>query len=135
MPDEFSNAGMGTTEAEVFDFTNDGLPVGKDHAWTITEATENEKENGKQWVLKLESETVPVAVYVREWISHTNETAQRIGRGNLKKIFIGVLGQPKGSLAQLRGAKVTARLSEDKEGFARLSAYKPTPKAVAPVGI
>jgi hypothetical protein len=96
MTDEFGSAGMASSGAEVMDFTNDGLPTGKDHTWTITEADEVEKENGKQWVFKFESETVPIPVTIREWLSHTNETAQRIGRGKIKQILTGVLGRPEG---------------------------------------
>lgn len=135
MSDEFGNAGMGTTEAEVQDFSADGLPTGKDHTFTIENAEEVEKENGTQWQFVLVSETVPMPITVREWISHSTEAAQRIGRGNLKKLFSAVLGQPKGSYTQLVGKKVIARLIEDKEGFAKLNGWKQAPKEVAPVAI
>lgn len=130
MSDDFG--GMNSTADEAQDFSADGLPVG-DHTWTITDTEEVEKENGKQWSVEFTSETAPFPIKVREWVSHTNETAQRIGRGNLKKIGIAAIGQPKYSLPQLKGLKVVAKLSEDKDGFARLSGFKKAPTEVAAV--
>jgi hypothetical protein len=130
---EFDN-GMGSTQEETYDFEGDGLPLG-DHTFIVTDAEEVAKENGTQHVLEFTSETVPFPIKVREWVQHNTEAAQRIGRGNLKKIATAALGQPRYTLSTIKGAKVQARLMEDKEGFAKLVSWKPAPKEVAAVAI
>lgn len=128
------DSGMGSTKAEEYDFSADGLPVGE-HTFTISEVEEEEKENGVQLKLTYETDAVDFPIPVGYWIEHSNPKAAKIGRGNLKKIALAAIGQPKFSAESLKGQKVVATLSEDDQGFARIGRFKRVPEAVAEVAL
>ena len=130
MSDEFS---MGSAE-ETFDFSGDGITKGE-YDFTITALEIEDKDNGTQHKLTYESPNAPFPITVGYWVSHTNEKAAQVGRGNLKRIATAALGQPKYTKATIEGAKVRATLSEDKDGFARITGFKPVPKAVEAVSL
>ena len=126
--------GMQDTGAEEYDFSADGLPVGE-HTFTITDVEEEEKDKGTQLKVTYETEAVDFPIPVGYWIEHENPKAAKIGRGNLKKIALAALGQPKFSAEALKGRKVLATLSEDGEGFARIGRFKKVPEAVTEVAL
>lgn len=125
---------MGSTEAEEYDFSADGLPVGE-KLFTITEEEVVERETGVQLVLTFETPDVDFPIPVNYWIEHNNPRAAKIGRGNLKKIAVAATGQPKIAKGGFKGHKVLATLSEDDQGFARVSRFKKAPEEVPAVVI
>lgn len=125
---------MGSTEEETFDFSGDGIKEG-DYVLTITDAVSEEKDNGTQHKLTFEGEGLPFPVPVNYWTQHNNPRAQNAGRGNLKKIATAALGQPKYTLATIKGTKVLARVGEDKEGFVRVTNFRKVPAAVSAAAI
>jgi hypothetical protein len=132
MSDEFSS-GMGTTEQEGYDFSGDGITKGQ-YELTITDAEDEEKQTptgpAKQLTITFESTALNFPITKGYWVEHSNPKAVNAGRGQLKRIFIAALGQPKGSAAALKGAKVSATVGEDAQGFAVISGFKPVAKEV-----
>jgi hypothetical protein len=132
MSDEFSS-GMGTTEQEGYDFSGDGITKAE-YEFTITDAEEQEKStptgDAKQVMVTFESPALNFPISKGYWVEHSNPRAVNAGRGQLKRIFIAALGQPKGTVGALKGAKVLATAQEDAQGFAVISGFKPVPKAV-----
>ena len=128
-------AGMGTATEEEFDFSGDGLPGGE-KVFTITNLEVEVKEGkGVQHVVTFENADVGFPIPIGYWVEHTNPKAARAGRGQLKRIATAALGQPKYTASQIIGAKVIAQAKEDDQGFARISGFKPVPKAVEAVAL
>jgi hypothetical protein len=128
------DSGMQSTQDEEMDFSGDGITKGE-YELTITDAETDEKDNGVQVKVTFETPNVAFPIPVGYWTEHTNPKAAAAGRGQLKRIFSAVLGQPKGALSALKGKKVLATVSEDAQGFARISGFKPVPKAVEAVNL
>lgn len=127
MTDEY----MASTQDEVLDFSNDGIKE-EEKAWVVTDAKVETTEKGKRLVVESSDGETPFPHTERFWLEHENEDAQRIGRGQAKKFAIAVTGAPQISPTKLIGMKYLATIGEDKQGFVRLSRYKPAPKEVEP---
>ena len=130
MSDDFG--GMGSTQEEQLDFSGDGIAKGE-YELTITESEMEDKDNGVQLKITFESPKLNFPIGVGYWVEHTNPKAAAAGRGQLKRIGVAALGNPKFAPSALKGAKVLATVSEDNQGFARISGFKPMPKAVEAV--
>src|SRR5690606_18250770 len=97
----------------------------QDADFEITNVEVEDKDNGRQIIVTFENNDVlPYPVRERYWLTHTNEDAQRIGRGGIKRLFKAVYGSPRGSINGLRGNRVRAHVREDADGFPRLSRFR-----------
>lgn len=128
------DSGMSSTTEEELDFSGDGITKGE-YELTITDAEAEEKDNGDSVKVTFETPGVAFPIPVNYWTEHQNPKAASAGRGQLKRIFTAALGQPKGALSALKGKKVLATVSEDAQGFARVSGFKPVPKPVEAVNL
>lgn len=115
---------VAATSENLFDFSKDGFqPVTGD--FTLVSYETDTKENGVRAVLEFENPELPFPVKISEWLKHSNETAQRIGRGNLKKLATALTGQPSFPPAGPSiGSKLSAELYEDDKGFRRFRKLK-----------
>lgn len=120
------------TPENEFDLTGAGEPE-RELLFDITGFERVEKEEGQvRHVFTLQNDELPFPIKFSEWAVYTpNEQAQRIGRGNLRKLAIkatgaatyGTDGQP------VVGAKVLATVFEDDSGFRKVKRLKTAPSA------
>lgn len=123
---------MGSTQDEVLDFSNDGIQT-EEKLWEITGSEIESTDNGKRWVVEFSNPDQSFPQTERYWLEHENEDAQRIGRGQAKRLAIVLTGSPQVAPSKVMGMKVLATISEDKKtGFARLNRFKAAPTEVAP---
>jgi len=92
--------------------------------FTITNAEVEDLENGRTARITFENLEVFGGPITRGfWLTHENEKAVRVGRGQLKTIGKHVLGTQKYALSQLIGESISAELY-DNDGFADLRRYR-----------
>lgn len=124
MPDDT----MVGAEDEVFDFSGDGIQkqnVSVEVTGFEIVKTDTGTRHAIEFSVKDENgELLPFPVNVREWVAQDNPVAARIGRGNLKKLAQGLLGKPTYTKDTILGAKGSAELYENKDGFASLRKFK-----------
>lgn len=118
-----------------YDFSGDGEPE-RELEFTVTgfERKETEDKNDDTILnirheFTLESDDLPFPIRMSEWSKHTNEKAQAIGRGNLRRL---ALAATKGESAKydaegapIVGSRIKATIYEDNAGFRRVKRPKP----------
>jgi hypothetical protein len=125
---------MNVTAQDEYDLSDAGEPQ-RELLFNITgfetKTTGDEGENVRH-VFTLESDELPFPVKVSEWFVHSNETAQRIGRSNLKRLANAASGSPRysGDGTPVVGAQVIATMYEDDAGFRRIKRPKKAPATV-----
>ena len=91
----------------------------------VTDVEILEKENGKLARVEFSNlDVLPYPISETFWLRHTNEKAQKIGRGGLKRLFKAAFGEPKGTVANLMGLTISGWVKEDANGYTRLSSFQ-----------
>jgi hypothetical protein len=95
--------------------------------WTVVSAEVEDTDNGRRAVVAFVGQVGSIEefkVTERYWLAHNNPDAARVGKGNLKRLFIAVFGTPKATIASLAGKRVHGTVREDDSGFRRLGRFK-----------
>lgn len=104
-----------------------------DAIFTITDVSVEENDRGTRWVAVFEPEfeiegLMGNTVKDSGYLSHVDRPELvNYGKSGLKRLMRAATGSPSGTLADLRGAQVKARVSEDNSGFPRIGRYSPAP--------
>ena len=106
------------TADDEMDFTNDGIQ-GQRAVFQITRATRQRKNGGDILAVlqytALDNEIVGFPITETYWLAHSNPQAEKIGRGNIKKVFNALFGAPTGPFNDLVGKYVSMWLKEAKK--------------------
>lgn len=105
------------------DLSNDGLPS-KPMTLTITNVEKQESNGNERIAITYEASELPFPVTIRYWTKHTNENAQRAGRGALKRVSLAAIKSPKFSPSLLLNRQIIGTPSEDGSGFPRINSIK-----------
>lgn len=144
---EQEQPGGAATEAisahDELDLTDEGFQVPQTN-WQITSAEVEAPQPGQQRAViefTTEHDGVEYQVTDRLWLQYTgsgdpnkDELVTRIGRGQLKRLFIAALGGPVGTVAELQGKWISARGEEDENGFRRLRSIREPEEAADDTG-
>jgi hypothetical protein len=129
------NADLSTLDPhDELDLEGEGLQPFEDDFLIVSATINDDNENGRRWQIELQPTTEVEAMEdvpgdtVRDggFLTHDDRPELvNIGKGSLKRVFKAAFGAASGSIADLEGKMVHARVSEGKTGFAQVRNYGP----------